>query len=80
MLESEKSAEEVLQALGLARPKSRRRRKAAPSCEDCFFHRNVLCALDLAEPCPTFRPDSPDGLVPPRQPALLVRQAPAEPA
>jgi len=43
------------------------------SCEDCFFRRRSLCALGLDSPCPTFRPDSPDGLVPPRQPALLMR-------
>jgi len=48
------------------------------SCEDCFFHRHNLCALGLDEPCPTFRPDTPEGLVPPRQPALLMRDgAPA---
>ena len=34
------------------------------SCEDCFFRRNLLCALDLDEPCPTFRPDHPEGLAP----------------
>ena len=43
------------------------------SCEDCFFRRRGLCALGLDSPCPTFRPDTPDGLVPPRQPALLMR-------
>jgi hypothetical protein len=56
-----------------ARPKQRRRRKAAPSCDDCFFRCNGLCALDLDAPCSTFRPDRPEGLVPPRQPALLLR-------
>ena len=45
----------------------------AASCEDCYFHRNLLCALDLDEPCATFRPDRPEGLVPPRQPVLLMR-------
>jgi hypothetical protein len=25
------------------------------TCEDCYFKCNMLCALDLAEPCPTFR-------------------------
>jgi len=43
------------------------------TCEDCFFRRRGLCALGLDSPCPTFRPDTPDGLVPPRQPALLMR-------
>ena len=50
-----------------------RARNAAVSCEDCFFSRRGLCALGLDSPCPTFRPDTPDGLVPPRQPALLMR-------
>ncbi len=26
------------------------------TCEQCFFHQNVLCALKLDEPCSTFRP------------------------
>jgi hypothetical protein len=50
-----------------------RARNAAVTCEDCFFRRRGLCALGLDSPCPTFRPDTPEGLVPPRQPALLVR-------
>jgi hypothetical protein len=25
-------------------------------CEDCYFHRAELCALQLSEACPTFRP------------------------
>ena len=44
-----------------------------PSCDDCFFSRHNLCALGLDEPCPTFRPDTPNGLVPPLQPSLLIR-------
>ena len=40
----------------------------------------MLCALDLDEPCSTFRPDTPQGLVPPRQPALLLRDEPEQPA
>jgi hypothetical protein len=43
------------------------------TCDQCFFRCRGLCALDLAEPCSTFRPDSPDGLTPPRQPSLLMR-------
>lgn len=43
------------------------------TCEDCFFRARNLCALGLDEPCPTFRPDTPAGLVPPRQPTLLMR-------
>jgi hypothetical protein len=56
---------------------ARSRRRKAPTCDDCFFRRHTLCALDLEEPCPTFRPDTPRGLVPPVQPALLSRD-PAE--
>jgi hypothetical protein len=44
------------------------------SCEDCFFHRNTLCALGLDEPCATFRPDRPEGLRPPRQLRFTFRQ------
>jgi hypothetical protein len=45
----------------------------APSCDDCYFRKNLLCALDLDAPCATFRADRPEGLVPPRQPVLLMR-------
>jgi hypothetical protein len=61
-------------ATGRARPSAQK-----ASCEDCFFRKRNLCALGLDEPCPTFRPDTPAGLVPPRQPSLLMR-AVAEPA
>ncbi len=44
------------------------------SCEDCFFKRNMLCALPLKEPCSTFRPDHPDGLRPPSQLRFVFRQ------
>ena len=71
-------ATEMAEILGLRRKgaaKRRSKRRNNHSCEDCFFHRRMLCALDLDEPCSTFRPDSEQGLVPPRQPALLVRDA-----
>jgi hypothetical protein len=55
-----------------------RARDGAVTCEDCFFKRRGLCALGLDSPCPTFRPDTPEGLVPPRQPALLMRDRPGE--
>jgi hypothetical protein len=42
------------------------------TCEDCYFRRELLCALRLDEPCPTFRPASARGLVPPRQAPLLA--------
>ena len=35
---------------------------AKVSCEDCFFKQNLLCALDCDAPCPTFRPNHPEGL------------------
>jgi hypothetical protein len=44
------------------------------SCEDCFFRRNLLCALPDDEPCATFRPAHPDGLRPPRQLRFQFRQ------
>ena len=69
---------EVAEALGLTRRRKKRGRRGGPTCEDCFFHRNLLCALDIEGPCSTFRPDSPEGLLPPMQPVLLPRQ-PDEP-
>ncbi len=44
------------------------------TCEQCFFGRNLLCALGVQEPCATFRPDSPDGLRPPSQLRFVFRQ------
>jgi hypothetical protein len=49
------------------------RKPKPPTCEDCYFHKNLLCALELDETCATFRPNRPEGLVPPRQPVLLMR-------
>lgn len=69
-------ATEVAETLGLRRKGAAKRpskRRNGVSCEQCFFHRRLLCALDLDEPCATFRADTPQGLVPPRQPALLLR-------
>jgi hypothetical protein len=69
-------ATRIAEALGLRRKgaaKRKSKRRNGRSCEDCFFHRRMLCALDLDEPCSTFRADTPQGLVPPRQPALLLR-------
>jgi hypothetical protein len=43
------------------------------SCEDCFFHTNLLCALDLNEPCSTFRPSEAE-LRPPQQLRFVFRQ------
>ena len=55
--------------------RGKRRQKNAPSCQSCFFGCRGLCALELGRPCATFRPDGPEGLTPPRQPALLLREA-----
>jgi hypothetical protein len=45
------------------------------SCEECFFKRNSLCALNQdGGPCTTFRPDHPDGLRPPSQLRFVFRQ------
>jgi hypothetical protein len=69
-------ATQIAEAFGVRRKGTvKRRRKNERCCADCFFHRHMLCALDLDAPCSTFRPDAGDGLVPPRQPALLLRGA-----
>ena len=47
---------------------------AKVSCESCFFRCNTLCALELDEPCATYRPDHPDGLRPPGQMRFVFRQ------
>ena len=60
-----------------ALPANSRPKKAR--CQDCFFHQNMLCALGLDEPCPTFRPAHPDGLRPPRQLAFVFRTHAASP-
>jgi hypothetical protein len=43
------------------------------SCEECYFHCNLLCALELPEPCATFRPNAAQ-LQPPQQLRLVFRQ------
>jgi hypothetical protein len=78
LIELEHGAAAMAEAIGVGRRRAGKRRKGRPSCQDCFFHCQMLCALDLDEPCSTFRPNSADGLVPPRQPSLLLRQPPAE--
>ncbi|MGB0871879.1 MAG: hypothetical protein ACPGWS_00670 [Solirubrobacterales bacterium] len=57
-------------------PTARRRRKPAPqkvTCEDCYFHKNLLCALDADKPCPTFRHHE-QGLTAPQQLSFVFRQ------
>src|SRR3712207_2280711 len=41
-------------------------------CEDCYFHQEMLCALNLGKPCTTFRPAE-RGLAPERQLAFVFR-------
>jgi hypothetical protein len=53
---------------------SSRMARAKVSCEDCFFHRHGLCALEVEEPCVTFRPFDPEHLKPPRQMRFVFRQ------
>jgi hypothetical protein len=55
-----------------ARKKTRSGSRAV-SCEDCFFRANMLCALDVQEPCATFRPSEAQ-LRPPQQLRLVFRQ------
>ena len=46
--------------------------KKCLKCEDCYFRKNMLCALNLDAPCPTYRPAE-RGLVPERQLAFVFR-------
>lgn len=50
-----------------------RGRISKPTCDECFFRCNLLCALAELEPCPTFRPNHPDGLRPPPQMRFVFR-------
>lgn len=43
------------------------------SCDDCYFRRNLLCALQDSTPCATFRPHEAQ-LRPPQQLRLVFRQ------
>lgn len=47
---------------------------ARASCDDCFFNANLLCAVTSIGPCPTFRPNRPEGLRPPSQLKFVFRQ------
>ncbi len=42
------------------------------TCEDCYFRQNMLCALNVARPCATFR-SAERGLRPERQLAFVFR-------
>lgn len=55
-------------------PRTQSKRAARKvTCEDCYFRRNLLCALELTEPCATFRPAEAK-LAPPQQLRLVFRQ------
>jgi hypothetical protein len=41
------------------------------TCNDCFFRKTSLCALDLSAPCPTFRPAVRGEMVAPPQARLV---------
>ena len=56
-----------------ARRTPKRAASAKVSCEQCFFHVNLLCALELSEPCATFRPNEAQ-LRPPQQLRFVFRQ------
>jgi len=46
-----------------------------PTCQDCYFRSNGLCALNPERPCPTFRAAG-RTLEPPPQPRLVPRTLP----
>ena len=50
------------------------------TCNDCYFRRAGLCALEVEVTCPTFRLHSKGSLVPPRQPRLIPRPLSPVPA
>ena len=47
-------------------------KKRCITCDDCYFGKNMLCALNLGKPCPTFRPAE-RGLRPERQLSFVFR-------
>jgi hypothetical protein len=49
-------------------------KKGHVTCEDCYFRRAGLCALQVEVVCPTFRLHSKGTMVTPRQPRLVPRQ------
>ena len=61
-------------ATAVAVPARSAKSRTKITCDDCFFSRHGLCALELDEPCATFRPDHPEGLRPPRQMRFMFRQ------
>jgi hypothetical protein len=56
-----------------SRRAARRTTAKKVTCEECFFRVNLLCALELDEPCSTFRPSEAQ-LKPPPQLRIVFRQ------
>lgn len=50
--------------------------RTQPTCDDCYFRREGLCALPGDAVCPTYRAATARTLVPPKQPRLVPRPAP----
>ena len=48
--------------------------KQQVACAGCYFRVAGLCALREDKACPTFRPNHPEGLRPPRQMRFEFRQ------
>jgi hypothetical protein len=46
-------------------------KRAAATCDDCYFRRAGLCALRAETVCPTFRMHTIGKLAPPPQPRLV---------
>lgn len=57
---------------------AKRRATDTANCEDCFFHRNMLCAVSDKGPCATFRPARAEGLRPPGQLRFVFRSERAQ--
>jgi hypothetical protein len=55
-------------------------KKAKPTCADCYFRREGLCALPGEAVCPTFRRFTAGTMAPPQQARLVPRQVPAHAA
>src|SRR3954453_14686924 len=55
-----------------SRRKMASQKKKCLKCDDCYFRKNMLCALNLEAPCPTFRPAE-RGLAPERQLSFVFR-------
>ena len=53
-------------------------KRAPATCENCYFRREGLCALQGNTPCPTFRAATVGRLTPPMQPRLVLRSPVAQ--